>query len=306
MNADRLGTYEKSFPYGELATAPVTSGEKFATYWRDATGLDYAVNRYYSSQMGRFMTRGSVSGERGAGEPGSGIGTAYVEGDPVNLNDPYGFDRATVITPPITVTSTDTPMIPASLWGIIVENFYSSFGWLNRGEPNADRETLGSRQVQAGTRIQFASNPCPPQPALPAAISNQTVRQNIAEAHQFYDLQLASAPETALTALMGYFAGQFRPGGPWDYKKDYSSGTEDQVRARCSATLTSGRYWPLSGSVRLLPKPARAAQIAICFAGGSCGNGLPLIAFPYGDQPNDAADIKTGYDYGIAIGDRCN
>ena len=37
--------------------------EKYATYTRDGlTGLDYAVNRYYSSQWGRFCRRIRVGG----------------------------------------------------------------------------------------------------------------------------------------------------------------------------------------------------------------------------------------------------
>ncbi|HEY3439942.1 MAG TPA: RHS repeat-associated core domain-containing protein, partial [Paludibaculum sp.] len=94
MNADRLGTYEKSFPYGELATAPTTSGEKFATYWRDAgTGLDYAVNRYYSPQMGRFLSADPYQASGGPGDPGSWNRYAYVGGDPVNYSDPGGLQK---------------------------------------------------------------------------------------------------------------------------------------------------------------------------------------------------------------------
>ncbi|MBL0155495.1 MAG: RHS repeat-associated core domain-containing protein [Bryobacterales bacterium] len=82
----------KSFPYGELATAPTTSGEKFATYWRDAgTGLDYAVNRYYSSQMGRFVSADPYQASGGAANPGSWNRYAYVQGDPVNFHDPAGL-----------------------------------------------------------------------------------------------------------------------------------------------------------------------------------------------------------------------
>ncbi len=47
----RLGYW----PYGqEKPGATTNSRDKFATYWRDATGLDYAMNRYYSG--GRFLT----------------------------------------------------------------------------------------------------------------------------------------------------------------------------------------------------------------------------------------------------------
>ncbi|MEW5978838.1 MAG: hypothetical protein AB1898_23840 [Acidobacteriota bacterium] len=43
-----------------LKNSPATSNDrdKFATYHRDnSTGLDYALNRYYGSTLGRFLTR---------------------------------------------------------------------------------------------------------------------------------------------------------------------------------------------------------------------------------------------------------
>ena len=92
MNADRLGSYEKTFPYGEAQGTATPPGEKFATYWRDGTGLDYAVNRYYSSQMGRFLSADPYQASGGLGDPGSWNRYAYVGGDPVNRADPTGFD----------------------------------------------------------------------------------------------------------------------------------------------------------------------------------------------------------------------
>jgi RHS repeat-associated protein len=63
----------------------------FATYWRDsATGLDYANQRYSSSQFGRFMTPDPNSGSGQAGNPQSWNRYAYVLGDPVNGIDPTG------------------------------------------------------------------------------------------------------------------------------------------------------------------------------------------------------------------------
>ena len=91
MNADRLGSYQGTYPYGELQGAVGMPGEKFATYWRDATGLDYAVNRYYSSQMGRFLSA-DPSNPSDPGRPTSWNLNAYVEGDPINSNDPEGLN----------------------------------------------------------------------------------------------------------------------------------------------------------------------------------------------------------------------
>ena len=93
MNADRLGSYQGTYPYGELQGAVGTPGEKFGTYWRDATGLDYAVNRYYSSQMGRFLSADPYVASGGPSNPASWNRYAYVEGDPVNSGDPAGLQR---------------------------------------------------------------------------------------------------------------------------------------------------------------------------------------------------------------------
>src|SRR5690348_1839749 len=56
---DRLGSIGKYYPYGEERNYSALPNDqvKFATYTRDGvSGLDYADQRYYTSQLGRFMT----------------------------------------------------------------------------------------------------------------------------------------------------------------------------------------------------------------------------------------------------------
>ena len=62
---DRLGSVRWSastagytyFPYGVEYSATANNTEKYGTYTRDTlTGLDYAMNRYYASQWGRFLS----------------------------------------------------------------------------------------------------------------------------------------------------------------------------------------------------------------------------------------------------------
>src|SRR5947209_19598197 len=54
---DRLGSESTGlYPWGEEKTTTAQNTEKFATYYRDGTNLDYADQRYYSSIMGRFLT----------------------------------------------------------------------------------------------------------------------------------------------------------------------------------------------------------------------------------------------------------
>jgi RHS repeat-associated protein len=100
---DRLGSvrsggpnnlgYQAQFPYGvEYAPTTANDREKYATYTRDSlTGLDYAMNRYYSSQWGRFLSPDPYRGSVAPGNPQSWNRYRYAAGDPVNRADPTGL-----------------------------------------------------------------------------------------------------------------------------------------------------------------------------------------------------------------------
>ena len=89
---DRLASQGKYFPYGEDQGTPLANDQvKFATYTRDsATGLDYADQRYYSNQFGRFMSPDPYQGSGEPNDPASWNRYSYVIGDPINLFDPFG------------------------------------------------------------------------------------------------------------------------------------------------------------------------------------------------------------------------
>ena len=54
---DRLGSSGKYYPYGEARGTVPQDAVGFATYTNDsATGLEYADQRYYANNFGRFMT----------------------------------------------------------------------------------------------------------------------------------------------------------------------------------------------------------------------------------------------------------
>jgi RHS repeat-associated protein len=59
------------------------------------TGLDYAMNRYYSSQWGRFTSPDPYGGSADTGAPLSWNRYAYVGGDPANGSDPSGLYSGT-------------------------------------------------------------------------------------------------------------------------------------------------------------------------------------------------------------------
>ncbi|MEW5978806.1 MAG: RHS repeat-associated core domain-containing protein [Acidobacteriota bacterium] len=89
------------YPFGEeLSPATANDRDKFATYYRDnSTGLDYAMNRYYGSTLGRFTTPDPFGGSARLGNPGSWNRYSYVIGDPVNRTDSYGLDYDTGDSP---------------------------------------------------------------------------------------------------------------------------------------------------------------------------------------------------------------
>jgi RHS repeat-associated protein len=97
---DRLGSVRANtqggsfayYPYGEERTSTVNGLDKFATYFRDAVGQDYADQRYYSGTMGRFWTvdPGGIK-TANSSDPTSWNRYAYVQGDPVNHTDRHGL-----------------------------------------------------------------------------------------------------------------------------------------------------------------------------------------------------------------------
>jgi RHS repeat-associated protein len=63
----------------------------YATHPKSGTGLNYAMNRWYSSQVGRFTTPDPYMAHAGLANPQSWNRYAYVQNDPVNHNDPTGL-----------------------------------------------------------------------------------------------------------------------------------------------------------------------------------------------------------------------
>jgi len=100
---DRVGTvrYDRYvgarhyYPYGEEITSTNSDTYKFAQLHRDGdTGLDYAVNRYYGSGIGRFLNTDPNGAGTCQGNPQTQNRFAYVHDDPVNYFDPQGTNEA--------------------------------------------------------------------------------------------------------------------------------------------------------------------------------------------------------------------
>jgi RHS repeat-associated protein len=81
-------------PFGEdFAETGGVEKHHFTSYERDnETGADYAVNRLYSSGVGRFTAVDRLSSSAKPGRPQTLNRYTYSSGDPVNLVDPTGLD----------------------------------------------------------------------------------------------------------------------------------------------------------------------------------------------------------------------
>ncbi|MFY9531631.1 MAG: RHS repeat-associated core domain-containing protein [Candidatus Acidiferrales bacterium] len=79
-------------PFGEQTAGGSGSSHKFTGYERDAeTGVDYAMARHMSSNLGRFLSTDPLGGDLGG--PQSLNRYAYVGNNPANFTDPSGLVR---------------------------------------------------------------------------------------------------------------------------------------------------------------------------------------------------------------------
>jgi RHS repeat-associated protein len=80
-------------PFGEeIGVSGEGEKHKFTTYERDATGINYAVNRHYNSQQGRFNQVDPLGmGAASLANPQSLNRYSYVQNDPANAVDPSGL-----------------------------------------------------------------------------------------------------------------------------------------------------------------------------------------------------------------------
>ena len=83
------------WPWGEQRTGSSSEQYGFATYWEDSeSSLNYAMNRYYSSTIGRFLTPDPYQANNGGPgdpkDPQSWNRYTFVENAPVDYGDPSG------------------------------------------------------------------------------------------------------------------------------------------------------------------------------------------------------------------------
>ena len=88
QTAPGLASY---LPFGELASSGAAQGS-FGPYDRDPSGLDYAEQRFYASQVGRFVSPDPLRDSVRASDPLSWNRYTYAGNDPINHTDRHGMD----------------------------------------------------------------------------------------------------------------------------------------------------------------------------------------------------------------------
>jgi RHS repeat-associated protein len=153
MGADRLGsvTYRgyggaaSYYPYGEEETPTANDTQKFATYTRDsATGLDYAQNRYYASQIGRFTTADPYVASGGSEAPQGWNRYAYVQNDPVNYGDPSGLTM---------ISANQDELVCIDVWNR--EGWSERCTWVINDSPNAAQKPHDCTSDFPGFEVTF-------------------------------------------------------------------------------------------------------------------------------------------------------
>jgi len=131
---DRLGSVRANtqgeqfayYPYGEERTNRPDGRDKFGTYFRDAVGQDYADQRYYSGNTGSFWSPDPSMDNVDYSNPTTWNAYTYVNGDPVNANDPSGLGPVT-LPPVVPGTNCSTGFINyAAELGMTVQQLFDS------------------------------------------------------------------------------------------------------------------------------------------------------------------------------------
>ncbi len=292
---DRLGSVPdlgRYYPYGEAQTAGGNDQDKFATYYRDGTSLlDYARNRYYSSTLGRFTSADPYMANNGGSgdlaDPGSWNRYGYVEGDPVNLLDPWGLQSE----------STDCSVYPNS----------PACSTL----PACRVYPLSPQcwqQMQRQPPIPDCYRPKAPKGASVDAnvqLVQAMEKTYLDEAMQIDPSHQQEAALGALVIVSAWWVNQIRPGGAWDYKRQ---GTYEEFGnfdfGATAAALGVPYYIGQNGAglVNITSNVRTFAERILRKLNGDTkplpdwwAHGVPLLQWPFGDDYTDALNINKGY-----------
>jgi RHS repeat-associated protein len=164
---DRLGTVRgvntngtmaqpTYYPYGEPKTAGgIDRQQQFGTYVRDSTpsAQDYAGQRYYSNNTGRFFSADPSMDNVDYANPGTWNAYVYGNDDPVGLNDPTGLVACGDLINGATGTSVSSIMTTYNDLGYLAQTIWHEGGPLWKTD-STDVNDFVTQQAYIATALE--------------------------------------------------------------------------------------------------------------------------------------------------------
>jgi len=171
-------------------------------------GQDYAEQRYYGSGTGGFWSPDLLVGN--AANPGSLNRYAYVQGDPINFNDPAGEGPCEVGQPipcTIDVAGSNDSGIPGSSGSTALPELGDTGdGWDPGGAGDRPDSTWADRNRQFQSQLKAAttnlSKPCQTAIATDFGASTLSTIATKAGSINFYDAETQYAGNTLISAIV--------------------------------------------------------------------------------------------------------
>lgn len=272
--------------FNNYGSSPTSNQYTFTGDESDSeTSTNYAVFRNLGTEMGRFNRPDPYDGSYDSTNPQSLNRYAYVEDLPLNYVDPSGLtDKCVYINVPVWAYDGTTPYPTGE---------YDRIEMCSPGGGAGGGDSTGGHGGGGGSG---QTNPPPPQcPSVPLAPSGVSVDTNIKKAQLMQPVTFL-LPEISLYAFKQTVGNK----KPWDYKQ-YGFTLTDIGQLGPSPFADFGNFnFGATGAAWGIP--LGILQRGAGYAQEKAGTSTPEWGHwygkpPYGDDPNDQAQIIAGYNY---------
>jgi RHS repeat-associated protein len=299
-------------PFGDdFGESGTQEKHHFTNYERDGeSGSDYATNRTYSPNTGRFQQADPYRASGYMMDPQSWNRYGYSRNNPVDFMDTVGLLIEEVMN---AFAHTWVMNVSAGSSWITAGSaeFAFAIGWnIGGGASSAAAGNTVGNLVPVGTEPSPDFAPCP---KLPADVPSGNPLDKNVDLAKFVKMLADGGPLplippvpdfVAKAGRIGFFAYMVRPGGEWDYKKggndkyedfgNFNFGAVGAALGIDKATLLKGAGW---AQTYLSQNPGDGNSMDFVKGLIEVLTGIGASQPPYGDQKTDQAWIKKGMRY---------